>query len=252
MMTVEDSRKVQVANVFKQGNLAATLRRTNTGAVEFHYLPGYAPSGVPVAFSLPVTPEPVVTPSGGVPAFFAGLLPEGYRLTSLRQRIKVSASDELSLLLAVGGDTPGDVQVLPEGMGVDDGEAAPIAAFHDSVGNDDFSEVRNALDLHSIPGVQDKVSPQMISVPVSDNFSQSILKLNPADYPGLVENEFAHLEAARKLGLPVAKARMVRDKSGESGWAGAAFGLRRRHANFGSHASPKIQHDCGADCGCHG
>lgn len=142
--------------------------------------------------------------------------------------------------------------LLPEGMGVDDGEAAPIAAFHDSVGNDDFSEVRNALDLHSIPGVQDKVSPQMISVPVSDNFSHSILKLNPADYPGLVENEFAHLEAARKLGLPVAKARMVRDKSGESGWAGAAFGLRRRHANFGSHASPKIQHDFGADCGCHG
>ncbi len=68
-------------------------------------------------------------------------------------------------------------------------------------GHYDFSEVRNTLDLHAIPGVQDKASAQMITAPVADRLSHAIWKLNPTDYPGLVQNEFAHLEAARKLGL---------------------------------------------------
>lgn len=128
----------------------------------------------------------------------------------------MSSSDELSLLLAVGADTPGDVQVLPASAHADS-QVRPTSAVKDAVGTYDFSEVRQAVDLHSIPGVQDKVSAQMITMPTSDQFSHSILKLNPKSLPGLVENEFAHLLAARNLGLPVAKAKLVSDKHGEAG-----------------------------------
>ena len=120
-----DLRKERVANVFKQGELAATLRRVDGGSVEFHYVPDYEAKGADIAFSLPTGTEPVVTPSGGVPPFFAGLLPEGYRLTALQRHLKVSASDELSLLLAVGADTPGDVQVLPARTQITDSDALP-------------------------------------------------------------------------------------------------------------------------------
>src|SRR5438552_2279477 len=51
-----------------------------------------------VATTLPVTPEPLVRTGGAVPAYFAGLLPEGRRLGALRRAVKTSADDELSLL----------------------------------------------------------------------------------------------------------------------------------------------------------
>lgn len=212
-----DLRKIRAANVFKQGVKAATLRRIDSGAVEFNYLPAYGANSPAIAFALPTNVGSVVTSSGGVPPFFAGLLPEGYRLEALRRHMKVSASDELSLLLAVGADTPGDVQVLPAHVEVDNDVALPAPTVRDIAGDYDFSQVRDALDLHSIPGVQDKASAQMLTSPVSDRFTHAILKLNPKAYPGLVENEFAHLQAARKLGLPAVEARLVHDKHGQSG-----------------------------------
>ena len=105
------------ADVSKQGTLAATLRRRG-GAVEFRYETDYLASGLPVvATTLPFTEEPSVgRGEGAVPAYFAGLLPEGRRLSGLRRAVKPSADDELSLLLAVGLDPVGDVQVVPDGQ----------------------------------------------------------------------------------------------------------------------------------------
>jgi serine/threonine-protein kinase HipA len=101
-----DVRSVQCADVYKAGRFAATLQRVN-GGTEFSYLATY--DGPPVATTLPRTTDPFITPAGAVPAFFAGLLPEGRRFSSLQRAIKTSADDELSLLLAVGSDTIGDV-----------------------------------------------------------------------------------------------------------------------------------------------
>lgn len=55
---------------------------------------------------------PVRTAAGAVPPYFAGLLPESRRLTALQRAIKTSADDEFSLLLAIGHDAIGDVQVV--------------------------------------------------------------------------------------------------------------------------------------------
>ena len=101
--------------MYKRGRLAARLTRVD-GGVQFAYLPEYLDEAGPaVASTLALDDRPVVTARGAVPPFFAGLLPEGRRLTNLRRAVKTSADDDLSLLVAVGGDPVGDVQVLPRG-----------------------------------------------------------------------------------------------------------------------------------------
>ncbi|HTX97601.1 MAG TPA: HipA N-terminal domain-containing protein [Mycobacterium sp.] len=59
---------------------------------------------------------PVVTTGGSVPPFFAGPLPEGVRLGVVTSSTKTSADDHLTLLLAIGSDTIGNVRVVPSGM----------------------------------------------------------------------------------------------------------------------------------------
>jgi serine/threonine-protein kinase HipA len=108
-----DLRFVGAAEVHKRGRLAGRLVRDAAG-VRFQYEEEYLgdPDAPAVATTLPRTAEPAITPAGAVPPFFAGLLPEGRRLAALRRAVKTSADDELSLLLAVGRDTIGDVEVL--------------------------------------------------------------------------------------------------------------------------------------------
>lgn len=89
----------------------------NTDTTYFQYLPEYLRAGgQPIASTLPLASRPVVLPGGATPPFFAGLLPEGRRLTALRSAIKASADDELTLVMAVGADTIGDVKVVPLGQ----------------------------------------------------------------------------------------------------------------------------------------
>lgn len=199
------------ADVYKNGRHAATLTRSDSGEVSFAYLGVYA--GAPVASTLPVSAQPVQRPGGGVPAFFAGLLPEGHRLTVLRDAVKTSYDDELSLLLAIGTDTPGDVQVVAAGDPVD--PAPPLVDFDsDSL---DFRALTGLADRHGLPGVQAKASASMINQPVGTTRGPAILKIDPPEHPHLVANEALHLKAARSLRLPVSDAQMVHDSTGLPG-----------------------------------
>ncbi|MFI2559898.1 HipA N-terminal domain-containing protein [Nocardia farcinica] len=110
-------RDVESADVYKCGRLAGTLRRDGDDVV-FTYLEEYRadPETPPIAFTLPKHSEAVRTTGGSVPPFFAGLLPEGARLVAITALTRTSEDDHLSLLLAVGADTVGDVQVLPTGL----------------------------------------------------------------------------------------------------------------------------------------
>ncbi|MSS83655.1 type II toxin-antitoxin system HipA family toxin [Actinomycetaceae bacterium WB03_NA08] len=206
-------RFVADADVYKQGALAATLHRDEGGTTTFVYDDDYVGrGGAPVALSLRIGDTPVVTPSGGLPPFFAGLLPEGFRLSQLIKDVKTSPDDELSLLLAVGQDTPGDVQVVPHG--------APLTAAAPLVNADeplDFSSLHLSADTSALPGVQAKASSQMVTLPTTSRGASAILKLTPKDYPRLVHNEAIHLSAAKHLGFPVAQAHIVHDKRGEAG-----------------------------------
>lgn len=133
----------------------------------------------------------------------------------------VSADDELSLLLAVGGDTVGDVRIAAHGENLTD--PTPYVTddtwegvdldelFEQSVGGVDY-------DRSAIPGVQPKLSGRMISFPVAGAPGPVILKLDPPEYARLVENEAAMLDVAGVVrGLTVPGHEVVFDKNGRSG-----------------------------------
>ncbi|AKU14863.1 type II toxin-antitoxin system HipA family toxin [Luteipulveratus mongoliensis] len=217
-MGAPDPRDVAVADVYKAGRLAATLTR-DSGGTTFAYLPAYLASGAPaVATTLPLSEEPRHSVGGAVPAYFAGLLPEGRRLTNLRQTVKTSADDELSLLLAVGRDPVGDVQVFPHGVEPSLPESPVVTSG--SFADLDFTDLladSGIVDPSALAGAQDKVSGRMLTVPLAHQGRAHLLKLNPPEYPHVVENEAYFLAVARRLRHPVAEAEVVHDRNGRAG-----------------------------------
>ena len=224
---LEAVKSVAEAEVYKAGAPAGLLVR-HRSHVEFRYHERYLRSGGrPVATTLPLSDEPVRAHAGAVPPFFAGLLPEGRRLTTLRRAVKTSADDELSLLLAVGGDMIGDVQVGPRGAVLD--VPAPLVEI-----DGDWSKLRFAdlladagvVDRVGLPGVQDKVSAAMIPLPLQSAGSEYVLKLDPPEFKDLVANEAYFLERAADLGIPVAEAVVVTDADGRQGLLVTRFDRR--------------------------
>ncbi|GAB3547402.1 type II toxin-antitoxin system HipA family toxin [Arthrobacter tumbae] len=216
MKSFEDVKGQRQADVYKRGVLAARLERYESGT-RFSYLPEYLVVGGPaVAASLPLSSEDVIRTSGAVPPFFAGLLPEGRRLSLLRRAVKTSMDDELSLLLAVGGDTVGDVRIVPRGSVVAE---VPAAVVLDPKVPVDFDEVmeQTGVDPSALAGVQDKLSAGMISLPVEAGGKRFILKLDPPEYRHVVENEFLMYSYARRLKIPTSAVRVVRDVAGRPG-----------------------------------
>lgn len=208
-------RFVRDADVYKAGVLAGRLVRTERGGVVFSYTPEYLGSVArPVATSLPATEEPVEAPSGALPSFFSGLLPEGHRLTVLKNAIKTSLSDELSLLLAVGADVPGDVQIVPAGE--KPAEPPPLADAS-RIDDLDFVALADAVDLRGLPGVQAKASASMLTTPLALADRHYLLKLDTPQHAHLVLNEAAHLTAAKALKIPVATHSVVTDRNGLPG-----------------------------------
>jgi serine/threonine-protein kinase HipA len=210
---------VDAADVYKSGVLAARLERTPQG-VAFAYLDDYRSSGLPpIASTLPLTDAPRITPAGAVPPYLAGLLPEGRRLNALRRSVKTSADDELSLLVAVGADTIGDVQVTEMGRPLPKHETSvKLDRSFDSIRFADLMTDAGITDYRpTLAGAQDKASATMISLPVSRRHERYILKLTPPEYPLLVENETFFLEWSRRCKIPTAQAQLVHDSEGTPG-----------------------------------
>ncbi|MDI3195691.1 HipA domain-containing protein [Pseudarthrobacter sp. AL07] len=206
---------VRSADVYKAGVLAGHLNRTVRGSVVFAYRPDFfATGGRAVATTLPFTADPLEAPGGAVPSFFSGLLPEGHRLTVLKDAVKTSLGDELSLLLAVGADVPGDVQIVPAGeVPLEPRPLADTSHPEDL----DFASLTEAVDRHGLPGVQSKASASMLTMPLALANRRYLLKLDPPQHPHLVLNEAAHLAGAKVLKIPVARHSVVQDRNGLHG-----------------------------------
>lgn len=212
---LQELKFVREADVYKQGALAGRLSRTEQGGVAFAYDSSYiAGDQMAVAFSLPLSDSVVATGNGALPPFFAGLLPEGHRLTVLKNAAKTSFDDELTLLLAVGADVPGDVQIVPVGETPTEPDSLADASHP---GKLDFAALANSVDLHGLPGVQDKASASMLTTPLAMRGTRYLLKLDPAENPHLVLNEAAHLAGAKMLKIPVAKSTVIADGNGLPG-----------------------------------
>ncbi|MDO5627152.1 MAG: HipA domain-containing protein [Mobilicoccus sp.] len=217
---MRDPRHVEGADVLIGDTPAATLRRRD-GGIDFTYRAEHlAANGRAVATSLPLTDEPVRTLGGALPPFFSGLLPEGRRLSGLRAAVKTSADDELSLLLAVGEDPVGDVRVVPEGTDPESLSAGGgVETGHPTWEDMDFGDLlaTSGIDPSALAGVQDKVSGRMLTLPLVHGGRCHLLKLDPPEYPHVVENEAFFLDLARGLRHPVVRSEVVHDRHGRSG-----------------------------------
>src|SRR5688572_16526412 len=207
----------RVADIYERGVLAARLER-HDGGTKFSYLPAYLQSGRPaVASSLPLSPEPVLSGAGAAPPYFTGLLPEGRRLNALRRSIKTSADDDLSLLIAAGGNPVGDVQIVGHGELLDPEEHAVEVDPRKPVDFDELLGDSGLIDPVALAGVQDKLSAGMISMPVASAGRRFILKLNAPEFPHVVENEFIMFRYAAKLRIPMSRVQLMRDVAGRPG-----------------------------------
>lgn len=219
-----DLRDVNDADVYLDDEVVANLARMPGDEIRFAYNSGSPTHGVSVrdrsvSWSLLVNGNyPLTTTGGAVPPFFAGLLPEGVRLGVVTSSTKTSADDHMTLLLAIGADTIGNVRVLPAGA------EPPARAPMFVPGRDtDFREVFQRLtgsveaDPVGLPGVQPKVSAAMWSTPANTTLGPAILKLNPSTgFPRLVENEHFFMRMAVDCGLRAAKTRLLHDAEGRS------------------------------------
>jgi serine/threonine-protein kinase HipA len=213
-----DLRQITEADVYLDDDLVAHLVRGQRDAIRFDYVSAQHPATASVrdrsvSWSLLRTGRyPVVTTGGAVPAFFAGLLPEGVRLGVVTSATKTSADDHLTLLLAIGADTVGNVAVVPSGVD----PVRPLPMF-DPERDTDFRAVFDKLvgsgdaDPVGLAGVQPKVSAAMISAPTLTRAGPAILKLNPVQYPLLVENEHFFMSMAAACGLRVATTSLLHD-----------------------------------------
>ena len=209
--------KHRIADIYKAGMLAARLER-HDGGTRFSYLPAYLASGGPaVASSLPLTSEPVLSSAGAAPPYFTGLLPEGRRLNALRRSIKTSADDDLSLLIAAGGNPVGDVQIVGHGEPLDPDEHAVQLDPTLPVDFDQLLGDPDLIDPVALAGVQDKLSAGMISLPVASAGRRFILKLNAPEFPHVVENELVMFRYAAKLRIPLSRVQLIRDVAGRPG-----------------------------------
>lgn len=204
------------AMIYKAGIRAATLTRVGS-QVTFAYLPEYiANGGRAVATTLPVTAEPEISTNGSAPAFFAGLLPEGRRLGAISSRLKVSLDDDIALLLEIGSDPIGDVQVLAtDAQPSEQREVLMLPAATDDL---DFTQIREEYfgsKASGLPGVQDKVSSKMLNTRARMANKEYILKLNPADVPFAVENEAFFLGLAKECRINTTKFEVLTDSKGE-------------------------------------
>ncbi len=209
--------KHRIADIYKAGVLAARLER-HDGGTRFSYLPPYLASGGPaVASSLPLTSDPVLSAAGAAPPYFTGLLPEGRRLNALRRSIKTSADDDLSLLIAAGGNPVGDVQIVGHGEPLDPDEHAVQLDPKAPVDFDQLLGDPDLIDPVALAGVQDKLSAGMISLPVASAGRRFILKLNAPEFPHVVENELVMFRYAARLRIPISRVQLIRDVAGRPG-----------------------------------
>jgi serine/threonine-protein kinase HipA len=206
------------ADVYKGGVFAAELHR-KADSTEFRYRPEYLAAGGPaVASTLALTIEPKISVAGAVPAFFAGLLPEGRRLQALQRTVKTSADDELSLLVAVGADTIGDVQVVRAGSTPPtDSTSMALPADPAEIRFGELLRRAGIADRPALAGVQDKASAAMLSLPVRRRAERFILKVDPPEYRHLVRNEALFTDVSRRAGLPAVTTRVITDADEQPG-----------------------------------
>ena len=133
-----------------------------------------------------------------LPPWFSNLLPEGPLRTWIARDRGVSADRELQLLLQIGHDLPGAVQVVP-GADTADGDLLGVPGRH--AGSRDSGSPWK----FSLAGVGLKFSMlhrgDRLTVPAHDELGDWIVKFPDATYQEVPRNEFAAMSLASQVGI---------------------------------------------------
>ena len=149
-----------------------------------------------------------------VPQWLSNLLPEQNLRDIVAEEHGISPRNEYRLLIALGSDLPGAVEVIPDpdpadstgGVGngsTSTGNGARIIGLQDDSG----SERDEYLIRFSLAGVQLKLSMMLsanrITLPGAGELGDYLVKLPSRYYDHLPENEFSMMTWAREAGIDV-------------------------------------------------
>lgn len=135
-----------------------------------------------------------------LPRWFSNLLPEGPLRKWIARDRGVSAERELQLLLQIGHDLPGAVEVL-----AGDEDSTSVDAFDDLAAH--ASALREGASpwKFSLAGVGLKFSMlrqgDRLSIPTRTELGDWIVKFPDAVHPEVPLNEFASMSLAREVGI---------------------------------------------------
>lgn len=138
-----------------------------------------------------------------LPAWFSNLLPEGALRELVARDVGVEPEREFRLLQHLGQDLPGAVRVVAD-------ELPPDAEHPDAAGDTDIAAAAAVEDdawHFSLAGVQLKFSAlrsdRGMTIPVSGQGGDWILKLPDLRFPGVPANEHATMRWAQASGITI-------------------------------------------------
>ncbi len=135
-----------------------------------------------------------------MPQWFSNLLPESKLRDLIAAEHGTSSANEFRLLMPVGSDLPGAVEVIPE---------SPHFHTRESrLDNDSDPMIR-----FSLAGVQLKLSMiwsgQTLVLPGVGDLSDHLVKLPPREFDGVTEKEFAMMTWAKRAGIEIPECEVV-------------------------------------------
>lgn len=143
-----------------------------------------------------------------LPPWFSNLLPEGQLREWVARERGVSVDRELQLLLHIGADLPGAVEVIKDG-----GDRRHLSGLQDELPGADESIRQDMPWKFSLAGVGMKFSMlrdgDRLTIPGSNSLGDWIVKFPDAVHPLVPHNEFGIMRLARKIGINVPATELV-------------------------------------------
>ena len=178
----------------------------------------------PISLSLPLAES--TYRGGAAHGYFANLLPEGPLRQRLARRFGISADNDFALLANLGGECAGALAVVagdrpPEQEGHRPLTGDELEALTTPGGDELIELLGSGKARLSLAGAQDKVPIHVaengqLTMPMGGAASSHILKLPSASFSHLCANEVLCSIIARRSGLAVPEASLLRAGDNEA------------------------------------
>ena len=207
-------------DVFWGQALVGRYRHFANGAESFEYDSDYLASSdaTPISHSLPLRAEGYGRRQ--LRPFFAGLLPEETQRQKIASYLGLAASDDFSMLEAIGGECAGALSIIPHGAALEIGSGHLVPCDDEKL-----AEIIRTLPYRpmlagekglrlSLAGVQSKLPVVFrdgrFFLPENGAPSTHILKPELSEwFSGIAYNEHCCMVLARAVGVPAAETQIV-------------------------------------------